>query len=89
MTLIASGGSNPTGIATDRVGISTNASKGHVWVANYTSSSISELELDNDGTVTLVSIGYTGGGIDHPNGVAIDGSGNVWVANWGGNTVSE
>jgi streptogramin lyase len=89
VNVIASGGDHPTGIATDRIGISTNASQGHVWIANYTSSSISELELNNGGTVSVVSSGYTGGGIDNPNGIAIDGAGNVWVANWIGNTLSE
>lgn len=89
VTEITSGGDSPDGIAADALGISTNASKGHMWVANYSTSSISELELNNDGTVTVVSGGYTGGGIDHPDGIAVDGSGNVWVANWGGDTVSE
>jgi streptogramin lyase len=86
---ITSGGDQPVGIATDQVGISTNTSKGHVWVANYTTSSVSELQLNIDGTVTVVSGGYTGGGIAHPNGIAIDGAGKVWVANWVGNSLSE
>lgn len=34
-------------------------------------------------------IQYTGGGLALPNGVAIDGSGNAWIANEGGNDVSE
>jgi hypothetical protein len=76
-----SGGNQPSGIATDAIGISTNTSKGHVWVANYTTSSVSELRLNNDGSVTVVGT-YTGGGIDHPNGIAVDGSGNVWVTNY-------
>jgi sugar lactone lactonase YvrE len=95
VNVIASGGDEPTGIATDRVGISTNTSKGHIWIANYSTGSlsvpgsVSELELNNDGTVTVVSSGYTGGGINNPNGIAVDGSGNVWVANYRGNTLSE
>jgi len=36
-----------------------------------------------------VSIYYTGGGLLLPGSVAIDGSGNAWVANGGGNAVSE
>ena len=89
ISVIASGGDAPSGIATDQIGISTSASKGHVWVANYSSSSISELELNNNGTVTVVSSDLTGGGIKHPNGIAVDGSGNVWVANWEGETLTE
>jgi hypothetical protein len=87
---LPSGGNQPSGIATDAIGISTNTSKGHVWIANYTTSSVSELQLNNDGTVTVVSTGYTGGGINHPNGIAVDGSGNVWIANFRiGNSLSE
>jgi streptogramin lyase len=89
VNVIASGGDEPSGIATDRVGISTNASKGHVWIANYSTSSISELELNNNGTESLLSSGYTGGGINHPNGIAVDGAGNVWAANWEGDTLTE
>jgi DNA-binding beta-propeller fold protein YncE len=32
--------------------------------------------------------GFTGGGIDDPYGLAIDGLGNVWTANYGGNSNS-
>jgi streptogramin lyase len=78
-----SGGDQPSGIATDRIG------NGHVWTANYTTSSISELEITNAGTATLVSGGYTGGGINHPNGIAVDGSGNVWATNWDGKSLTE
>jgi streptogramin lyase len=82
--VVMSGGDGPTGIATDRVG------QGHVWIANYNTSSISELELTGNGDATVVSTTpYTGGGIEHPNGIAVDGSGNVWVTNWIGNTLSE
>lgn len=82
--VIGSGGEGPSGIATDRIG------QGHVWVANYTTSSISELELTGTGAATLISTTpYAGGGINHPNGIAVDGSGNVWVANWGGATLTE
>ncbi len=89
VNMISSGGEQPSGIATDRIGISTDTSQGHVWIANYTSSSVSELQLNNSGTVTVVSNGYSGGGIKHPNGIAVDGSGNVWVANYGGNSLTE
>ena len=93
LTLIASGGDKTTAIATDSIGLSTGASKGHVWTANYGSSSVSELELNNDGSVSVVSTsGYTGGGLSYPAGIAVDGKGNVWVANgsaFGAHTITE
>jgi len=36
-----------------------------------------------------ISIAYTGGGMDGPAGLAIDGSGNVWVTNASGSSLSE
>jgi streptogramin lyase len=90
-----SGGYEPSGIAIDAIGVSAGASKGHVWVANYSTDSldvpgsVSELTLNSNGAVTVVSTGYTSGGIDHPNGIAIDGAGNVWVANYHGNDLTE
>ncbi|MGO9336295.1 MAG: hypothetical protein ACLPY1_02185 [Terracidiphilus sp.] len=83
VTDIASGGDVPVGIATDEIG------SGHVWIANYFTSSISELEINSGGTATVISSGYTGGGINHPNGIAVDGSGNVWATNWDGKTLTE
>lgn len=91
---MASGGYQPSGVATDAIGLSAGTSKGHVWVANFSTDSlsvpgsVSELQLNNDGTATVVSTGYTGGGIDHPNGIAVDGSGTVWVTNYKGNTLT-
>ena len=36
-----------------------------------------------------LGINYTGGGLNEPFGIAIDGSGNAWVSNSGGNSVIE
>ena len=41
--------------------------------------------LPNDFTIAIV---YTGGGLDSPGGIAVDGSGNVWVPNRGNATLS-
>ncbi len=84
VNVISSGGDAPTGIATDSIG--TN---GHVWVANYSSSSISELVLNNNGTIMGTAASYTEGGLNHPNGIAADGSGNVWVGNYIGDSLTE
>jgi len=52
--------------------------RGNLWAANYYSDSVSEIS----GSGTVVSAGaYVGGGIYHPQGLAIDGVGNVWVLN--------
>ena len=91
----ASGGYEPDGIATDAVGVSSGTSKGHVWISNHTTAdastpgSVSELQLNNDGSVTIVSTGYTGGGVNRPSGIAVDGAGSVWVANLIGNALTE
>ncbi len=37
----------------------------------------------------MLSTGFTGGGLNHPQGIAIDGSGTVWVANFRGNSITE
>jgi hypothetical protein len=80
---IDSGGYETAGIAADAVGT------GHVWAANYSSSSISELAITGACTATVVSTGYTGGGLNHPNGIAVDGAGNIWAVNYFGNSVTE
>ena len=36
-----------------------------------------------------LGIQFTGGGVDDPNALAIDGAGNVWMTNGGNNTVTE
>ena len=68
---------SPNGLAIDQ--------RGYVWVANYAGDSISQ--ISNSGTV--VSNGYTGGGIDHPQGIAMDGAGSVWIANYRGTSLSQ
>ena len=60
-----------------------------MWTTNYSTASVSELAVKSDGTATVLSTGYTGGGLNHPNGIAVDGAGNVWLGNHGGNTITE
>jgi sugar lactone lactonase YvrE len=68
----------------DASGIATDQNN-NIWLANYTSSSISE--VNSCGTLLLDAI--TGGGVKYPQGIAIDGAGTVWVGNVHGNSVSE
>jgi hypothetical protein len=68
---------------------------GNVWVANDgfrgSGNSISEYSPSNRTFSSPAATGYTGGGLNAPDGIAIDGSGNVWVANSDGlsNSISE
>ena len=66
----------------------------NVWVANYYGSNVSLVA--NSGAV--IANGYTGGTstpsstgtqLNHPQGIAIDGAGNVWVANYRANYITE
>ncbi len=67
---------------------------GNVWTANlgvdqtatYIGGSITELK--NDGTAVSPTDGFLYG-LQKPDGIAIDGSGNVWVVNDGDGTVIE
>jgi streptogramin lyase len=36
-----------------------------------------------------IAINFTGGGLNAPDGLAIDASGNVWVANYSGNSITK
>jgi streptogramin lyase len=58
---------------------------GNVWSANYSNSSISEVSSSR----TVISSGYTGGGLDQPDHLAVDGTGTLWVANYHGASFSE
>jgi sugar lactone lactonase YvrE len=81
VTSTASGGERTSGIATDSVGTSGNVA-GHVWTANFGSSSVSELALNSTGAVVSISTFAARGGLNYPNGIAVDGAGNVWLANY-------
>lgn len=49
-----------------------------------TSDGSTVTEISGAGVVLSPVYGYGGGGLDYPTGVAIDGSGNVWIANRSG-----
>ncbi len=67
----------PNGLAIDQ--------RGNIWAANFFGDSVSQISP----TGTVISSGYTGGGIHHPQGIAIDGSGTVWVANFRGPSLAQ
>jgi hypothetical protein len=81
---------HPQGIAVDGAGT--------VWVANYRApsgqnSSLSELAGASSGSTGTAISPSTGWGQDaamlEPFAVAIDASGNLWVSNFGSNTLTE
>jgi hypothetical protein len=81
---------HPQGIAVD--------GKGTVWVANYRSpagsySVMSELAAANSakpGQLLSPAIGWGGdAGMLEPFALAIDAGGNIWITNFGSNTVTE
>ena len=77
----------PVGFNPAEIGIDAN---GNVWVANSgNSQNVSSVSvLDPAGSPTLGSPLSTGG-LSAPFGLAIAPSGNVWVANYSGDSVSE
>ena len=56
-----------------------------MWVSNFYSDSISEVSSAG----LVLSNGYTGGGLSHPQTIAIDGAGNLWIANYRGSSITE
>jgi hypothetical protein len=66
---------------------------GDVWVTNTGDtdppSSGSIFELNSMGTNISGFPGYSGGGVNDPNGIAIDTSGNIWVTNRNAGSLSE
>ncbi len=83
-------------------GIAIDA-QGNVWVANYLPwdkgqtphghisefSPIGAAISPNSGANCNTSGGFQGGGLQGPVNLAIDASGNVWVANWNGGDGTE
>jgi len=75
----------------------------NLWVTNFSGLSLTELiggstppsscpappVSGDSGCPLSPTAGFTGGGLAGPNGVAIDSAGQVWVANFHGNNISE
>lgn len=80
--------SAPEGVAVD--------GSGNVWVTNTGNNSVTEILASTPGTPSVFcNTGATGCtttagfNLNAPVGVAVDGSGNVWVTNTGNNSVTE
>jgi streptogramin lyase len=76
---------HPYGIAVD--------GNGTVWVANYRGSSISEVSgaaSASPGSFLSPASGFgTDASLLEPYGIALDASGNVWISNFGNNTITK
>ena len=73
------------------IAIDANA---NVWLVNYPTSSLSEFcppsLCPSSGSWDSPSSGhYTGGGLDYPYSLAIDGAGNIWTTNGDSTSISE
>lgn len=58
-------------------------------MTNYSSANDISEYVPGTGTWPSGSSGFTGGGLNTPAYVAIDSSGNVWVTNHSGNSISK
>ncbi|MDR3750393.1 MAG: NHL repeat-containing protein [Terracidiphilus sp.] len=76
---------HPQGIAVD--------GSGTVWVANYRGGSISEVSGSSSASAGTFLSPANGFGTDasllEPYGLALDASGNVWVSNFGNDTITQ
>ena len=79
----------PTDTATAAINIAQNPAGNVSALLNLvTSTSPFQSTLSSANDFSL-GINYTGGGLNVPVGIAVDGSGNTWVANTAGNSVIE
>jgi len=59
-------------------------SAGNIFLSNLGGNSISE--FSSNGKAITNTTGYQGSGLDEPDGIVIDGSGNLWAANTASST---
>ncbi len=71
-------GQGPASVAVD--------SADNVWSANFYANSVG---LVSPAGTVLSGTGYTGGGLNAPRAIAVDGNGNAWVASERGSTLAE
>jgi sugar lactone lactonase YvrE len=100
-TLTATGGSpvGPGGIY-DPANLAIDGN-GNVWLTNFSSavagqniSTISAVNGANSGPNSFTAISPANGfgldaGMEHPDGIAIDASGSIWVSDWGGSAITQ
>ncbi len=66
---------------------------GTAWIANYRGNTISELsgsDAANPGQALSPATGWLAdAGLSEPSGIAIDAGGNLWISNFGSDTLTE
>ena len=67
------------GMKTGAWGIAIAPDKGMVWVPSYGGAAIAQYSAE--GTPLSPSTGWKNGDPNHPQGIAVDQKGNVWIAN--------
>ena len=77
------GGLDGTGFAPNGIAVD---GAGNIWVANFTSSTISE--FSPVGAILSGVSGYSESGLSEPTSLAIDIYGNAWAANYNSDSVS-
>jgi streptogramin lyase len=83
-------GTPPTDTATAAINIAHNPGANITNLYGLqTGSTTFQPDLGTQPNDFTIALSFTGGGIDGPDSLAVDGSGNVWVANSGNNTVSK
>jgi hypothetical protein len=84
------GAAYPTDTITAALNIAQNPARNVTALFNLVPPTpVFESVLTSAPTAWTVAIQYTGGGLNAPTTVAADQSGNIWVANSGGSSVSE
>lgn len=83
-------GVTPTDTAAAAIGIAHNPGTGIAALyALQTGSAAFQPMLSAAPNDFTIAVSYTGGGLNVPSAVAIDASGNAWLSNYGGNSVTE
>jgi len=67
--------------------------QGTIWVANFGSSSVTEIPVGATPTSCAASpsacISFSGGGINNPYGIAPDAAGNLWISDFTDSSLTE
>lgn len=85
-------GTAPTDTVTAMLNIAQHPSLNLAYLNDLQSSTPAfspALNVNSPPTDWTIAINYTGGGLKNPQSIAVDGSGNVWVTNPSGDSVTE
>jgi streptogramin lyase len=91
-TTTAANGLAGTGLQ-DSFGVAIDAN-GDIWVSNETSvagannSELGSVSKFSPSGVDLSGFGFTGGGVYYPQGIAVDSTGDLWIADYGRSSAS-